>query len=451
MLLRSTSPHDGSTLGVVQEWTGRALLGCLEESTHAQRAWGATSVAGRCEQLLHIAELMRADSGELARLITLEMGKLLGEARAEIEGCARLCEYFAEHGPAYVAEERVGGARVRYRPYGGILLIVPRYMPFASVFRGAIPALVAGNSVLVKHASSVTQCARAIESLFAEGLDPPEAFRMLLVGVDKLPEVVASPAVAGVTFTGSQAAGHKVAQLAGRHGKKVTLQLGGSDPFVVLADADLEQAVPAALAARYTNAGQMATAAKRFVVEQAIADEFIERLCTLVESDLIYGDPLNEASQLAPLASHELRDRIHRQVFDSRGQGAKVVTGCMPGEGPGAYYQASILDRVHEGMPAYEQELFGPVAAILRAQDADDALRIANDTRFSLGASVWGADAARATALAERLLCGQVHVNTPVDDDPGLPYGGIGGSGFGRQLGRAGVREFTATQALIAG
>jgi succinate-semialdehyde dehydrogenase/glutarate-semialdehyde dehydrogenase len=456
MALRSTSPLDGSTLSVFKEWNGYKLREALDEVEAGTTEWRALALAERAERLAQVASMLRSDSDELSRLISFEMGKLRSEAIQEVEDCALLCEHMARAAGDYLGQRQLAdsdGHRVTLdlAPFGIVLAITPRYAPFWLVFRVAIPALLAGNGVVLKHAGAVTQCAMAIDELLREGLGATGAFRTLQISAAQVPSVIAAPMVSAISFCGSGRAGREVAALAGEEGKKVTLHLGGSDPFIVLADADLERAVPAAFAARFTNAGQRAAAAKRFIVAEEVADEFVERLLQPVESDLIYGDPMQQSTRFAPLASHELRDRLHRQVSGSRTTGARVVTGCMPGEPPGAFYQGSILDHVAPGMPAYDEELFGPVAAIIRVADEVEMAEIANHAPIGIGASVWSADPERALTVGQRLRCGQVYVNAPVDEDPAIPAGGVGPSGFGRLLGEAGCREFTSTKALIFG
>ena len=456
MALRSTSPLDGSTLSVFKEWNGYKLRETLDEAERGAVAWAALPLAERAERIAQIATLLRADADELSRLITFEMGKLRTESRREIENCARLCDHFAATAGTYLGCETLAdsqGHRVELdrAPLGILLAITPRYAPFWLVFRVAVPALLAGNGVVLKHAGAVMQSAMAIDELLREALGVQGAFRTLQVGAVQVPSVIASPMISAVSFCGSGRAGREVAALAGEEGKKVTLHLGGSDPFIVLDDADLERAVQAGFAARFASAGQRAAAAKRFIVHARLADRFVEALRAPVESELIYGDPMKESTRFAPLASHELRDRLHRQVSGSRSQGARVVTGCMPGEPPGAFYQASILDHVQPGMPAYDEELFGPVAAIIRVADDAEAVAIANHAPIGIGASVWSADTERAVVLGRQLRAGQVYVNAPVDEDPAVPAGGVAGSGFGRLLGSAGCREFTGTKSLIIG
>jgi succinate-semialdehyde dehydrogenase/glutarate-semialdehyde dehydrogenase len=456
MALRSTSPLDGSTLSVFKEWNGYKLRETLDQAELGARDWRGMSLADRAERLVRVAALLRADSDELSRVITFEMGKLRSEARQEIEACALLCDHFAARAGDYLDRQTLTDSeghevRLDHAPLGIVLAITPRYAPFWLVFRVAIPALLAGNGVVLKHAGAVTQCAMAVDELMREALGVPDVFRTLQIGANQVPSVIAAPMISAISFCGRDRAGREVAALAGEEGKKVTLQLGGSDPFIVLANADLDRAVPAAFAARFASAGQRAAAAKRFIVHEQVADEFVDRLLAPVESELIYGDPMNDETRFAPLASHELRDRLHRQVSGSRTQGARVVTGCMPGEPPGAFYQGSILDYVVPGMPAYDEELFGPVAAIIRATDDEEMVSIANHAPIGVGASVWSADPGRALVVGRRLNAGQVYVNTPVAEDPAVPVGGVGASGFGRLLGAAGCREFTDSKALIVG
>jgi succinate-semialdehyde dehydrogenase/glutarate-semialdehyde dehydrogenase len=330
---------------------------------------------------------------------------------------------------------------VAWQPLGTVLAVMPWNFPFWQVFRFAAPALVAGNTGLLKHASNVPQCALAIEAIFTGAGIPAGVFRTLMIESSRVAAVIADPRVHAVTLTGSDTAGRQVAAAAGSHIKKSVLELGGSDPFIVLEDADLELAVEQAVTSRFLNTGQSCIAAKRFIVPEAIADEFVQRFREAVE-DLAQGDPLDEANRLGPMAREDLRDDLHRQVEDSLAQGAVAVTGCRVPAGPGAYYPPSILDRVGPGMRAWREELFGPVASIIRVGNEAEAVRVANDTGFGLGGSVWTRDSARGERVARRLECGCAFVNGLVKSDPRLPFGGVKASGYGRELSRLGMREF---------
>jgi succinate-semialdehyde dehydrogenase/glutarate-semialdehyde dehydrogenase len=327
---------------------------------------------------------------------------------------------------------------------------MPWNFPLWQVFRFAIPALVVGNTAVLKHASNVPQCALAMEQVFTAAGFPEHVFRTLMISAAQVQGVIEDKRIHAVTLTGSCSAGRQVAATAGRALKKSVLELGGSDAFVVLEDADLELTVKTAVTSRYQNAGQSCIAAKRFIVVDAIADAFLSRFKVAVEA-LVLGDPMDKVTTLAPMARIDLRDELHRQVQDSIAQGAVDVTGCAPVDGPGAYYAPSILDQVTPGIRAYEEELFGPVAIVIRARDEEDALRIANDSVFGLGGSIWTRDSERGERLARRLQSGAVFVNGLVKSDPRLPFGGIKDSGYGRELSRHGIREFTNTKTVWIG
>ncbi len=445
MTMRSVNPATGETIEEFETLSPAEVDRALEEADRAARAWAGTPLPERCALVRRAGTLLRERRDELARVITREMGKRIAEARAEVEKCAWVCEHYAEHGPRYLAPEEIptDGSRsyVAFQPLGPVLAVMPWNFPFWQVFRFAAPALVAGNVGLLKHASNVPRCALEIERVFTDAGAPTGVFRTLLVPAADVERVIEDPRVRAVTLTGSDPAGRRVAAAAGRALKKTVLELGGSDPFVVLEDADLEEAARVGVAARYQNAGQSCIAAKRFILVEAIAEEFLARFRSLVE-ELKPGDPLDEATTLAPLARADLRDELHRQVQDSVAEGAVVVTGGEPLPGPGAYYPATILDRVEPGMRAYEEELFGPVAVILRAKDEEDALRLANDTRYGLGGAVFSGDPERGERFALGIEAGAAFVNGMVKSDPRLPFGGIKMSGYGRELGREGIREF---------
>jgi len=451
MTFRSINPADGSTLKVIEPWSAVRVGDALAGAAAAATLWADTPLAQRCELLRSLAWVLRERIDPLARLITREMGKLIGESRAEIEKCALGCEYYADHAAALLADEPIasdaGRSYVAYQPLGTVLAIMPWNFPFWQVFRFAAPALAAGNTALLKHASNVPLCALAIEGLFQDAGILPGVFTTLMIESSRIEEVIADSRVHAVTLTGSEAAGRQVAAAAGRALKKSVLELGGSDAFIVLADADLELAARNAVAARLVNAGQSCIAAKRFIVEEDVADEFVERFRIGIEA-LRAGDPLDPATSLAPLARPDLRDELHRQVEASRALGAVAVTGCAPIPGTYAHYHASILDRVAPGMPACDEELFGPVAAVLRVRDAEEAVAFANTSRYGLGGSVWTRDTAFGEHLARRLECGCAFVNGMVKSDPRLPFGGVKASGFGRELSYHGLREFVNAKSV---
>jgi len=451
MSFRSVNPANGNTLRVVDAFTPAQLESALQGAARAGVSWRDTGLAERARLLRQAAAVLRRHLDEYAEIISGEMGKPIREARAEIEKCAWVCEYYADAGPGFLEDEIIesdaGRSLVAWQPLGTVLAIMPWNFPFWQVFRFAAPALMAGNTGLLKHASNVPLCALAIESVFREAGFPEGVFCTLMIPSAQVEAVIRDPRVQAVTLTGSEPAGRQVAATAGSMIKKTVLELGGSDAFVVLEDADLELAATNAVASRFLNNGQSCIAAKRFIVVEAVAEEFVQRFRTGVEA-LVIGDPLDEATRIGPLARFDLRDELHRQVVESITAGAVAVTGCNPEGGGGAYYQPSILDHVQPGMCAWHEELFGPVATVIRARDEPDVVRIANATDFGLGGSVWTQDSDRGERVARQLECGAVFVNGMVKSDPRLPFGGIKHSGYGRELSRLGIREFVNAKTL---
>ncbi len=438
-------PATGQLLQLYNSWDDRRLKQALEQSHRAQQAWAQTTLSQRSEILRKVAAHLKERRDQYATLMTQEMGKLLGEARAEVEKCAVTCEYFAQHAEEFLRPEPMesdaGKSYVAYYPLGVVLAIMPWNFPFWQVFRAAVPALMAGNAVVLKHAPNVPRCALAIEAVFRDCGLPEGVFTNLMIEVEQTAEVIASPHVHAITITGSEAAGRKVAALAGQHLKKCVLELGGSDPFIVLHDADMEYTVDMAVKSRFLNCGQSCIAAKRFILLPQIADEFLHLLKARVEA-LRPGNPMDDSTTIGPMARHDLRDALHGQISDSIAQGAIAVTGCKPLEREGFFYQPSILDHVTSRTRAYHEELFGPVAVVIRAASEDDALRIANENRFGLGSSIWSKDTARAERLAAQIQAGCTFINGMVKSDPRLPFGGVKSSGYGRELSRLGMHEF---------
>lgn len=449
--LQSINPADGKPIARYPALDDAALAERLDAAADAAPRWAGTPLAERCALLTRVAALLRERKAELAAGMTREMGKRIGEAEAEAEKCAWVCEHYAEHAAVYLADEPIptdaSKSLVACRPLGTVLAVMPWNFPFWQLFRCAAPALAAGNPVLLKHASNVPGCALAIDALLGDAGAPDGVFATLLIGADRVEDVIAHPAVRAVSLTGSDAAGRKVAAAAGGALKKTVLELGGADAFVVLDDADLDLAAEVAVKSRFMNAGQSCIAAKRFIVVESVAADFVQRLRAGIEA-LRTGDPMARATTLAPMARADLRDTLHAQVQASVNAGAVPVMGGTPQDGPGFFYAPTLIDHVGPGMPAYADELFGPVAAVLRAVDEADALRIANDSRFGLGGSVWTRDSARGEAFARRMACGAAFVNGLVKSDPRLPFGGIGDSGYGRELSRLGIREFVNEQTL---
>ena len=407
--------------------------------------WSQRSLESRGEVLRAVGAALRRRREDVQQTITAEMGKLRKEALAEVDKCADACDYYAGHAAGYLADQAIAtegrASYVRYEPLGCVLAVMPWNFPFWQVFRFLAPALMAGNVAVLKHASNVPRCADLIASVLDEAGLPAGAFGVLHIDNEQAAAVIRDPRVAAVTLTGSERAGRSVAGNAGQQLKKCVMELGGSDAFVVLDDADLDKAVAGAVASRFGNAGQTCIAAKRFIVVEAIADEFTRRFVEAAGT-LRLGDPNGDSATLAPMARQDLRDELHKQVGDSIARGARPLLGCEPDRSY-AGYPASILDAVAPGMPAYEEELFGPVASILRVKDEDEAVRVANDTSFGLGGSVWTRDAGRGERVARQLQVGVAFVNAIVRSDVRLPFGGTKRSGFGRELAEHGIHEFT--------
>lgn len=451
MIFESINPATEKPQGCFSSWNGAQIEQALTQVAAATRPWQERGVSERSQHLLRLARLLRERRESLARTITAEMGKLLHEALAEVEKSARGCEYYAEHAANLLQDEVIAtDARrslVAYQPIGTVLAIMPWNFPFWQVFRFAAPALVAGNTAALKHSANVPQCALAIEQLIVDAGFPPGVFRTLMIESQQVAAVIADPRIHAVTLTGSEAAGRKVAALAGQNLKKAVLELGGSDAFIVLDDADLALATRGAVTGRYQNAGQSCIASKRFIVVDEIAEAFVEQFRAAAAA-LVTGDPMEESTTLAPLARDDLRAELHQQVEQSVQQGARAILGCKPQTGTGYFYPASILDCVRPGMRAYDEELFGPVAAVIRVRDEREALTIANASRYGLGGSVWTQDIARGAAIARQIAAGICFVNGVVRSDPRIPFGGIKCSGYGRELGRHGMLEFTNVKTI---
>ncbi|MEP6693149.1 MAG: NAD-dependent succinate-semialdehyde dehydrogenase [Chloroflexota bacterium] len=432
------------------EQTGRAL----DEAQDAFVAWRDRSIADRAVPMRRLAALLRERADRYGRLITLEMGKPIAEAKAEIEKCAWGAEHYAENAARYLADEVIETnakrSIVAFEPMGIVLAVMPWNFPFWQVIRFAAPALMAGNAALLKHASNVPQCALAIEEALRDAGFPEGLLRTVLLAGSAVEPLIDDPRVRAVTLTGSSDTGSRIAALAGRALKKSVLELGGSDPFIVLGDADLEQAAKVGTRARNQNAGQSCIAAKRFIAVESVARDFEKRFAAEVEA-LRVGDPLDPQTQIGPLARADLRETLERQVGESVRMGARVLTGGERGAGKGWYYQPTVLVDVTEDMPVFKEETFGPVAAVLRVPDAEDAVRVANDSSYGLGANLWTRDLALGERLARRIESGSVFVNGMVASDPRLPFGGVKRSGYGRELASYGIKEFVNIQTIWIG
>ncbi|MDG6773850.1 NAD-dependent succinate-semialdehyde dehydrogenase [Thiomicrorhabdus sp. ZW0627] len=448
MAMQSINPATGELLAEFDVWDQETLDDVVTQAGYHFPDWSKlTPIEDRCALMKRVADVLRDDSDLLAELITLEMGKTYAEAEAEIEKSAWVCEFYAENGPAYLADEMVetdaSKSYIAYLPLGAILAVMPWNFPFWQVFRQAAPALVAGNVVLLKHASNVPQCALAIEEVFRKAGFPEYSMTTLMISASQVESVIRHPAVRGVALTGSESAGRKVASIAGSELKKTVLELGGSDAFIVLDNANIKDAIKGAIKGRFVNMGQSCIAAKRFIVDQFIADDFIEQFKQAIESHFVAGDPMDPETTLAPMARQDLLDELHDQVMRSVELGAKIVTGGYQLDRPGCYYAPTILTNVTSNMPAYNEEFFGPVAIVLKASEPAHALGIANSVDFGLGGSIWSDDIATAETMARGMESGATYINSTTFSDPRLPFGGVKNSGYGRELSVHGIREFT--------
>ena len=459
MPLLSVNPVDGSLIREYAEASPEQVVEMLAAAARAFEAWRRSSFAERSLALNGAGALLRERRDELARLMALEMGKPLAQGRAEADKCAAACDYYAQNAERLLAPEPAASdawkSYVAFEPLGVVLAVMPWNFPLWQVFRFAAPALAAGNVGLLKHASNVSGCALAIEEILHAAGVPRDAFRTVLVGSGRVAALVEAREVAAVTLTGSGPAGRAVAARAGASLKKTLLELGGSDPYIVLEDADLEHAAETCAASRLVNGGQSCIAAKRFVVVEPVRKEFEERLVARMRARRM-GDPLTEGIDVGPQARRELRDAVHAQVEASIARGARVLLGCAIPAGPGAFYPPSVLSDVRSGMPAFDEELFGPVAAVIAAKDEAEAIRLANGSAFGLGAAVFTRDLERGERIARyELAAGSCFVNSLVKSDPRLPFGGIKQSGYGRELAAFGLREFvnvkTVSVAAVAG
>lgn len=444
--MESLNPATGESIQTYPEMTREEVDAILEKADAAYQDWRHVSFSQRSSMMKRAGEMLRARKEEFARLMAVEMGKPVAQGRGEVDKCAWVCDYYAENAKSFLEPEVVAtdAARsfVAFQPLGVVLAVMPWNFPFWQVFRFAVPGLMAGNAGVLKHASNVCGCALAIESVFHQAGFPPNLFRALLISGSNVAPVIENRFVRAVTLTGSTPAGQSVAAKAGSVLKKTVLELGGSDPYIILEDADLDLAVDTCVISRLINGGQSCIAAKRFIVVPSIRKEFESRFVEKMKSKKM-GDPLQEGVDLGPQAREDLRNELHKQVVKSVEKGAGLLLGGTIPDIPGAYYAPTVLTDVAPGMPAYDEELFGPVAAIIPAKDEKDAVRIANDSQFGLGSAVFTKDVARGERIArDELEAGSCFVNAFVKSDPRLPFGGIKESGYGRELSVFGIREF---------
>lgn len=454
MGIQSINPATGEVLETFELHSQEQIDEALDQARQAFLRWRTTTFAQRAEHLHSVARYLRAHKNELGRLAVLEMGKTLAEAEAEVEKCAWNCDFYAENAEHFLANENVPtnatGSYIAYRPLGVILALMPWNYPFWQVFRFLAPALMAGNSAVLKHASNVSRCALEIERVLRESGLPEGIFRTVLVPGSETGKLIADRRVAAVTLTGSEEAGIAVGSTSGKFLKKSVLELGGSDAYIVLEDADIDQAAQVAATARFQNNGQSCIAAKRFIVVESVAEEF-ERKFAAAVAKLRIGDPMEYTTQVGPVARADLRDELDRQVQASVKMGARIVLGGKSLPGKGSFYEPTIVSDVTPDMPVFREETFGPAAAIIRARDTEHAIELANDSEFGLGGALWTRDLARGQALAARIESGAVFINGMTASDPRLPFGGVKRSGYGRELSAFGIREFVNIQTVWIG
>jgi succinate-semialdehyde dehydrogenase/glutarate-semialdehyde dehydrogenase len=445
MAIQTINP---ATEEIVKTFNGLSIdeLGkIIKDSNSAFNNWKKTAFAERSKLMFNAAKVLRENKRRYAEILTLEMGKPILQAYSEVEKCAWICDYYAENAEKMLSKEIIktdaSESFVQFDPLGVVLAVMPWNFPYWQVFRFAAPALMAGNAGVLKHSSNVPMSALAIEEIFNKAGFPENIFRTLLIDSSLVKAVIENPLVKAATLTGSEYAGKKVSEVSGRNLKKTVMELGGSDPFIILKDADLDAAAETGVTARLINNGQSCIAAKRFIVVEDVYDEFESKFVEKMEK-IIVGNPMDESTQLGPLAREDLLLELNQQVQNSVKAGAKILTGGKRLERKGFYYPPTVISNVKKGMPAYSEELFGPVAIFIKAVDANDAVRIANDTDFGLGASIWTNDIENAKKLATAIDSGAVFINGLVKSDPRLPFGGVKLSGYGRELSHYGIKEF---------
>lgn len=452
--MKAINPSNNELIKEYQEHSSSEISEIIKNTDQAFIQWRETSFTERSQLMRSVADILREDIDEFAKLMTLEMGKIINESKAEVEKCAWVCEYYAENAEKFLSDQAVetdaSKSFISFEPLGVVLAVMPWNFPFWQVFRFAAPGLMAGNTGLLKHASNVPGCALAIEDIFRKAGFPESVFSTLMISSAIVEQVIRNPLVTAVTLTGSEPAGRAVASIAGDEIKKTVLELGGSDPFIVLDDADMDACINTAVQARMINAGQSCIAAKRFIVVDSRLAEFESRQKELMQS-LKIGDPLLPETQVGPLARMDLVNDLDEQVKKSINLGAKLLCGGKRIEGPGAFFEPTVLTDVKQGMPTYQEETFGPVMAIIPVRDEQEAIAVANDSEFGLGGCIWSRDLDKAEQLARQIETGAVFVNGMVKSDPRLPFGGIKKSGYGRELSSYGIREFVNIKSIWFG
>ena len=451
--MKSINPYDNSVITDHKEHTPEEVKGIIDSVDETWKQWRDTSFAERAKLMMKASEVLLAEKDECAALITKEMGKILSKAEAEVEKCALGCRYYAENAEKMLQDEIVetdfDKSFISFEPIGVVLVVMPWNFPFWQVWRFVAPGLMAGNAGVLKHASNVMGCAKKIEEVIQKAGFPENLFRSLIIPSGSVDAAIKHPAIKAVTLTGSEGAGSKVAETAGRELKKSVLERGGSDPFVVLEDADLEGSIRTAVNARNFNCGQVCISAKRFIVVESAAAEFEKTFKEITES-LKIGDPFDPDTKVGPMARPDLVDDIHAQVVKSVDMGARLIAGGNKLEGPGNFYAPTVLADVKKGMPAYDEETFGPVAALITVKNEEEAIAVANDSPFGLGASVWTKDQERGIRVARRIESGMVFVNEMVMSLPKMPFGGVKRSGYGRELADYGIKEFVNIKSICA-
>jgi succinate-semialdehyde dehydrogenase/glutarate-semialdehyde dehydrogenase len=450
--MQSINPATGKVIRDYEQMDNTTIETIVHEAQASQDQWRQQSFKERASLLRNAAQILKKKKSEFAKLMAREMGKPLPQGESESEKCGWVCEYYAENAKDFLADQPIqtdaSKSYVTFNPLGTVLAIMPWNFPFWQLYRFGAPALMAGNAIVLKHAPNVSGCALAIESVMHEAGIPENLFRTVIANVDQTQDLIANPGISAVTLTGSTRAGKAVASQAGNHLKKSVLELGGSDPYIILADADVEQAAETCVTSRLLNSGQSCIAAKRWIVVEDIYDDFLEMTMDLMSQEQI-GDPFDRSTDIGPMARTDLRDTLHKQVQQSVQAGAKCKMGGYIPDRKGAFYPPTILTNITDGMPAYEEELFGPVASVIKVKDEEEAIAVANDTDYGLGAAIFSGDEERAEQIAsEQLQAGCCFVNDFVKSDPRLPFGGIKQSGIGRELSYFGIKEFVNVKTI---